>query len=356
LAIVVPTYNERDNIAELLRRLESTLSKLKWEVIFVDDDSPDGTADRVRELARQDTRIRCLKRIGRRGLSSAVTEGIMATGAPVVAVMDADLQHDESLLPKMYAMLQSNSADLVIGSRLVEGGSTGALGDLRSWLSRALSAFSRWLLRLEVRDLMSGYFMLKRDIAEDAASKTSGTGFKILLDIITASPCDMRIVEIPYTFRPRLSGDSKADSGTAAALGMMLLDKTIGRVLPTRLVAFVLVGGFGVIVHFAALTLALKAIRVDFVTAQATATLVAMTSNFALNNLFTYRDARLRGWRWIRGWLTFTGACAFGAVANVGVAGLMFSDDFSWQLSALAGVLVGTAWNYGVTKAYTWRV
>lgn len=356
LAIVVPTYNEKDNIGELVSRLHQTLAGIPWEAIFVDDDSLDGTAEKVREIAQTDPQVRCIQRIGRRGLSSAVIEGMMATTAPYIAVMDADLQHDESLLPAMFEALKSSGVDLLIGSRLVEGGDNQNLSGLRRWSSEFSSKVARWMLKIEVKDLMSGFFMLRREVLDESVRKLSGVGFKILLDILASSPRTLTFIELPYRFRPRHAGDSKLDTNALVALAMTLIDKKFGWLIPPRLIAFLMVGGFGVVVHFAILTAALKLAGLSFVVSQSIATLLAMTSNFAINNLFTYRDVRLHGWKWLTGWVSFTLACSFGAVANVGVASTMFYGNFSWRLSALAGILVGTAWNYGVTRFYTWQV
>lgn len=355
LAIVIPTLNERENVPELLSRLERALPAAAWEAVFVDDDSDDGTAELVRSIARRDPRVRCIQRIGRRGLSSAAIEGILATSAPYVAVMDADLQHDEALLPEMLRRLEAGEADLVVGSRLIAGGSTGTLSGWRRRISEIGSGTARSLLALPVRDLMSGFFMLRREVFEACAHQLSGVGFKILLDILASAPPGTLCVELPYRFRARHAGSSKLDSNAAVALLMTLIDKKFGRVLPPRLVAFLLVGSFGVLVHFAALALALKVAGWSFLLGQTAATFIAMTSNFAINNELTYRDVRLRGWKWVRGWLSFTVICSFGAIANIGVANALFVEEFSWRLSALAGVLIGTAWNYGVTRYYTWQ-
>ncbi len=355
LAIIIPTYNERENIRPLVRLLHETLEGNQWEAIFVDDDSPDQTAAEVRALSHEDQRVRCIQRIGRRGLSSAVIEGMMATSAEFVAVMDADLQHDERLLADMLEVLRTTDNDIAIGSRMVSGGDNTSLGGLRQKFSEVSSRLARKILGIEVRDLMSGFFMVRRAVVEATVRDFSGVGFKILMDILASSPHKLKYVELPYSFRPRQAGDSKLDANAAVALVLTLIDKSVGRVVPTRLVAFLMVGGFGVLVHFLALAAALTVLDARFVVAQSIATLIAMTSNFAINNLFTYSDVRLRGWRWLSGWFSFVLACGFGAIANVGVASVMFAGAFGWQLSALAGILVGTAWNYGVTRMYTWR-
>lgn len=354
LSIVVPTFNESANVHELLKRLGSVLGDSGWEVIFVDDDSPDETAACVREIARVDPRVRCVQRIGRRGLSSACIEGMLASAAPFIAVMDADLQHDESLLPRMQEILQSGPADVVVGTRYAQGGSTGDWDGQRAGMSRLATRVGRWVLKQDVSDPMSGFFMLRREVLEGSVRRLSGIGFKILLDILASAPPGLRVAEVPFTFRSRFAGESKLDELVVWEYGMLLADKTVGRYVPVRFVAFAVVGGLGVFVHMAALTLLLKGLGLGFAAAQSAATATAMVFNFALNNVLTYRDRRLSGWAWWRGLASFMLACSVGALANVGIATYLFESATTWFLAALAGVLVGAVWNYAVTQLYTW--
>lgn len=355
LSIVVPTFNEQGNIHELYRRLEKCLGQIAWEVIFVDDDSLDRTVVAARELAQMDNRVRILHRIGRRGLSSACIEGMLASAAPFVAVMDGDLQHEETLLPRMLQALKSGDLDVVVGSRYVEGGSSAGLKGQRSAYSRLATRLSRLVIPPDLKDPMSGFFMLRRSVIDAVVHDLSGLGFKILLDIFASAPERLRFRELPYEFRDRLAGDSKLDNHALWDYGMLLLDKLVGRFVPVRFLSFIIVGGIGVFVHMLTLALALNLAGASFLWAQSIATLVAMTGNFALNNVITYRDMRLRGWGWLRGWFSFALACSVGAVANVGVAQYLFSQDAIWFLAGLAGVLVGAVWNFVITRAYTWN-
>jgi dolichol-phosphate mannosyltransferase len=359
LSIVVPTFNESPNIHELLRRLEAALPAIRWEVIFVDDDSPDGTAALVREIARTNPRVRCLQRIGRRGLSAACIEGMLASSAPVIAVMDADLQHDERILPRMFAAIcadtASQGADVVVATRYGQGGGTGAWNESRKTLSRLATIASSSILRQPISDPMSGFFMLHRRVLDDTVRGLSGLGFKILLDLLaTAKDQRLRIVEVPYEFRDRVAGDSKLDERVVWEFGMLLADKTVGRFVPVRFVAFSMVGGLGLLVHLAVVSAALNLAGWSFGAAQATATAVAMVFNFALNNRLTYGDQRLRGAAWFTGLIGFMLACSVGALANVGVATYLFQSRAQWIVAAVAGVAVGAVWNYAVTKVYTW--
>jgi dolichol-phosphate mannosyltransferase len=325
-----------------------------WEIVFVDDDSPDGTATEVRNIAQVDPRVRCLQRVGRRGLSSACIEGMLTTSAPIIAIMDADLQHDETVLPKMLAEMEQGGADLVIGTRYAAGGSTGDWNESRKAMSQLATAMSRAILRQPVSDPMSGFFMLKREVLDSTVHNLSALGFKILLDILATTRQPLRIAEVPYCFRDRFAGESKLDEMVMWEYGMLLADKTIGRFVPVRFLTFSIVGGLGILVHMAVLTSALKGLQFSFTIAQSTATVITMICNFALNNLLTYRDKRLRGWAWFKGLFSFMIACSIGALANVGIATYLFGNRTQWVLAALAGVLVGSVWNYAVTQIYTW--
>ena len=355
LSIIVPTYNERDNVPELIRRLGRSLDGLSWEVIFVDDDSKDGTADVVREIGSADLRVRCLQRIGRRGLSSACVEGMLASSAPVLAVMDADLQHDEQLLPRMFEVLKDEpSVDIVVGSRYVAGGSIGDWDRSRAGISRFATRLSHLVVPAELTDPMSGFFMLRRTAFAQSVRGLSAIGFKILTDLFASSPRKFVFKELPYRFANRLHGESKLDSVVAWDYGMLLVDKLVGHIVPARFVGFALVGGLGVVVHFFVLAIAFKALHAGFEPSQALATISAMTFNFALNNVLTYRDMRLRGLRWLRGWLSFVAVCSVGAFANVGVASYVYKSNNGWIPAAIAGIMIGVVWNYVATTTFTW--
>jgi dolichol-phosphate mannosyltransferase len=354
LSIVVPTFNERENIAELIGRLVLCLGERSWEVVFVDDDSPDGTAEVVREHAASDSRVRCLRRIGRRGLSSACVEGMLATSAPYLAVIDADLQHDERLLPQMLDTLKQGDTDIVVGSRYAPGGDIGDWDERRARMSRLAVRLSRLVVPRELTDPMSGFFMMRRSVLEGSVHRLSAIGFKILTDVFASHRQPLRFQELAYRFSMRRAGVSKLDSVTAWDYVMLLLDKTIGHWIPVRFLAFSIVGAVGVAVHFAVLGLVFYGLQRGFVLGQAIATLSAMTFNYAVNNVLTYRDMRLRGRRWLRGWASFVLACSIGGFANLGVASTVYGLGRGWFPAAIAGIMVGAVWNYAVTMMLTW--
>jgi len=354
LSVIVPTFNERDNVMEVVNRLDRSLQGSAWEVIFVDDDSPDGTAMRVREVAQRDPRVRCIQRIGRRGLSSACVEGMLSSSSPYLAVMDGDCQHDEALLPHMFELLRADEADVIVGSRYTNGGGIGQWDASRARMSRFATRLSRAVIKSDLSDPMSGFFALRREAMEVAVRGLSGVGFKILLDLVASSPSTVRVKEVPYEFRSRHAGESKLDSQAMWGYLMLLADKLFGDIIPVRFVAFALVGGVGVLVHFAVLTTLFRAMSLPFTISQAVAAVVAMASNFVLNNTLTFRDMRLKGWRWVKGLVSFVLTCSIGAFANVGVATYLFKQHMLWGLSALAGIVVGAVWNYAMTATYTW--
>jgi dolichol-phosphate mannosyltransferase len=355
LSVVVPTFNERDNVTALFRKLETALADIAWEVIYVDDNSPDGTWDVVRALAREDSRVRCIRRIGRRGLSGACIEGILASSAPCAAVIDADLQHDETQLPKMLALLQGGEADLVVGSRYIEGGSADSFDRQRAGFSMLATSVAKKLLRVEIADPMSGFFMIRRDRFEQLAPQLSTQGFKILLDIVATARGSLRIKEIPYSFGSRLHGESKLDSMVALDFLGLVLAKLTGDVVSLRFLLFAMVGSLGLLVHLVALFVALELFNVPFPEAQAWGALMAMTSNFLLNNFLTYRDQRLQGFGILRGLLLFYLVCSVGLVANVGVAFSVYDQEPIWWLAGAAGALMGVVWNYAMSGLFVWR-
>ncbi|CAN5303421.1 glycosyltransferase family 2 protein [soil metagenome] len=355
LSVIVPTFNERGNVVTLVSRLDTALKGVAWEVIFVDDNSPDGTSDVVRALAQIDPRVRCIRRVGRRGLSGACIEGMLASSAPCAAVIDGDLQHDETQLPKMLGLLESGAAELVIGSRYIEGGSADSFDQQRLGASRFATAVAQRVLRVKIADPMSGFFMIRRDRFEKLAPHLSTQGFKILLDVVATAHGDLRVVEVPYTFGSRMHGESKLDSMVALDFLGLVLAKLTNDVVSLRFLLFALVGSVGLFVHFSALFAALEGFNLPFAEAQACGALLAMTSNFLLNNFLTYRDQRLKGFGIVRGLLLFYLVCSVGLLANVGVAFSVYDQEPIWWLAGASGALMGVVWNYAMSGLFVWR-
>ncbi|WP_395395522.1 glycosyltransferase family 2 protein [Novosphingobium sp. BL-8A] len=367
LAVVLPTYNERKNLATMIDRLDKALKGVSWEAIFVDDNSPDGTSDEARNLSLRDPRVRCIQRIGRRGLASAAIEGMCSTAAPVVAVMDADHQHDPELLPQMLKAIASGEYDLAYASRFAEGASTEAWGRPdRVKASGIANKIANKVTGVDLSDPMSGFFMLPTKILRADAHRLSGVGFKILLDILATVDTPLRVKEFPLHFAARAEGESKLDRTVVFEFLVGLYDKWLGRFIPTRFALFGTVGGLGAVLHMTVLALVLHLFgaefamshypkEVAFITGQTIAAIVAMTFNFVLNNELTYADKRLRGFGpLMRGWAQFALTCAFGMIANIGASTALVRIGFHDYAAAIIGIVLASVWNFALSNKFVW--
>ncbi|MGO9487029.1 MAG: glycosyltransferase [Rhodomicrobium sp.] len=375
LTVIAPSFNEAENVVPLIEKLTAVLEGVHWEVIFVDDDSPDGTSERVREQARTNSRVRCVQRLGRRGLTSACAEAVLASSAPYVAIIDADLQHDETLLPKMLAVLKNGDAEIVIGSRYTENKLSEGFTRFRQITSFVATRLAQIILRAELTDPVSGFFMAKREVFDGAIRRLSGIGNKILVDVFASSDHRLKFSELPYVFRARLHGESKLDTLTVWEYLVLLADKLFGRFIPVRLILFSLVGLSGVFVNFVVFWAARHALLTGaagsyspgaedrFKVALAVATLVAATSNFFLNNVLTYRDKRLRGWAVLSGLLSFLAISGVGALVSVSFAAQVRSwfpeglqeGRYVLNLAVLSGIAVSTILNFSASAIFTWQ-
>ena len=358
LSVIVPTFKEKGNVAELVRRLDAALTGIAWEAIFVDDNSPDGTAAAVKEIGAHDPRVRCLRRVGRRGLAGACIEGMLSSAAPFVAVIDADLQHDEKVLPDMLAKLTGGAADLVAATRYVEGGSAASFSEGRGAISRLATKLTHKLVGVPLSDPMSGFFMMRRDRFDEIAPRLSPTGFKILLDIAATGGGKLRIAEQPYSFGERFAGESKFNAQIGVEFLGLLLAKMTGDLVDPRFIFFAIVGTIGLFVHLLALWLLLMFLPPQhdlFRAAQIIATFIAMTSNFLLNNELTYRDRRLKGFGMLKGFVLFCLIGSVGILANVDLAGWLYVERPIWWVAGAVGAVMSALWNYAMSTLFVWR-
>jgi len=371
LTVITPSYNERENVEPLIAKLIDALKGVRWEVIFVDDDSPDGTADKVRERARIDSRVRCVQRLGRRGLTSACAEAVLASSSPYVAIIDADLQHDERLLPQMLKILRESDVDVAIGSRYTERKLSDGFSRGRQAMSWIATRLAQTILRAKLSDPVSGFFMAKRAVFEESIRNLSGIGNKILVDTFASCPRTLKFRELPYEFRERVHGESKLDTLTVWEYLVLLADKVVGRFFPVRLLLFSLVGASGIVVHLATFwTILLSGSAAAFTAnhahqfeiAQSVATVVAATSNFFLNNILTYRDRRLRGWSMLRGLASFLAICGVGAIVSISFAAqvlwlfpeAMRDSKYVLTFASVCGIAVSVILNFSATFLFTW--
>jgi len=355
VTVVVPTYRERENIPLVVGRLDELLGDFEWEVVFVDDDSDDGSAEVFLDLARRHPRVRAIRRIGRRGLATACLEGMASSSAEIFAVMDADLQHDETVLPKMISAFEDDPAlDLAVGTRYTGDGGFSNWSKRRQFVSKFATFIEKSVLRTPLSDPMSGFFVLRRSLFEDTVRHMTGRGFKILLDIVLSAGRELRTREFPYEFRARQHGESKLDVVVGLEYLYLLVDKTLGRLVPVSFVLYVLAGLSGLLLHLAILGALFRGAGVPFVDAQIYATVVAMVSNFLVNNAVTFRSRRLKGFLLAAGLTAYIAICSLGAIVNVQSAKYLFDHSILWWFSGAAGALIGAVWNYAVSTQIVW--
>lgn len=361
LSLILPTYNEAENLPELLPKLRDVLKNIPHEIIIVDDDSPDGTWRMAQEMAVGREDLHVIRRIGRRGLSSAVVEGFLVAKGDVLAVMDADGQHDLSLLPKLHDAVR-NGANIAVGSRYVEGGSVGMWDERRHFLSRLATKLAIGVCKVRVCDPMSGFFALDRGTFEAALPRLNPKGFKILLDLLVHVPPATKAVEIPFTFGMRRHGESKLSRRVQIEFLEYLYDVTMGRFIPLTFVKFCMVGLLGVFVQLGVYYFLSRVVIpadipafANFSLAEIVAIETAILCNYILDNRWTFSSQRLRGAHFFVGFVKFNVACAVGALANYATSAFLIMYHNPELLSLLAGIIVATFWNYTINRMMTWR-
>lgn len=355
LSVIIPTYNEHDNVRPIIAKLEDALAGIAWEAIFVDDDSPDGTAKEVKEVGKTKPNVKVLHRVGRRGLSSACIEGMHLSTADYMAVIDGDMQHDETRLPAMLECMK-NGADIVVGTRYAGEGSTGDWDVARIGMSKFATVLGNFLLRKnKTSDPMSGFFMLGRELFDEVSGKLASDGFKILLDILASAKRKLDVQEVSYTFRTREFGESKLTLSVLGDFATLLIEKSVGRLIPAKFVMFAIVGLIGLVAHLCILGLLNKLFGVDFTTSQIAATCIAIVCNFYFNNIFTYGSTPLKGPRMVLGFVFFLIICGIGAIPNVLLARFLYFDNIYWMGAGAAGIIVTAIWNYSISSRIVWR-
>ena len=361
LSIITPTYNEAQNVEPFILAVKKAMKKCKdYEIIFVDDNSQDKTYEIVKNLSKKYHNVRCIRRIARRGLSSAVIEGCLSSSSELLVIMDADLQHDESKILEMIKIQKNHNLDIVVASRFLEKKYTSALSIKRNIVSKAANWLANKISRVKLSDPMSGFFLVKRKIIEDKAPKLTGLGFKILLDIFSSVGSQVKYKEISFDFKSRKFGESKLDAMVVWEYLLLLWETRFGKIIPARFLSFCAIGGTGVLAHLMVLFI-LKNYGISFVLSQSIATFSAMTSNFFLNNILTYRDRQKKGLQAFKALIIFYITCGLGAVANVGIANYLYLGKFNevsitWYISGIVGALVGAIWNFLMSSMLTWKV
>jgi dolichol-phosphate mannosyltransferase len=358
VSVVLPTFNERENVGLIATQLLGLKTRFQLELLFVDDDSTDGTADAVRQLARVHEEVRLILRVGRSGLSSAIKEGILDASGDVVVVMDCDGQHDPAAVERAIDSLLENDADLVVGSRFLAGAAIHGLSPQRERNSNLANAVARFSLPgyRQLTDSMSGFFALRPERCLPFVRQVDVNGFKFLYELLSVSGGRLSVSEVPLVFQPRVHGSSKLNLAVIWDLGVSIVHTLLLRAVPRRAVSFALVGCFGIGVHLLMFALCSGLFRLTFEPAQGVAVVIAASCNYLVNNLLTFRAQKLRGWALVAGLLRFLLVASFGMTANVGVSSAFYHQVSPQPLLAmLAGIAVDFVWKYAASSRFVWN-
>lgn len=352
VSIIVPTYNERENLEILVKRIASSLGDKEYEIIIVDDNSPDGTWRLAQELARFYP-IKLIKREEKRGLASAVVDGFSHAAGHCFVVMDADLQHPPEAIPRLIEAIE-NGADLAVASRYIEGGSVRGWSFFRRFVSRGAT----WLARLfltNVKDPMSGFFALRREVVEGADLRPEG--YKILLEILVKGNY-ARVAEIPYTFEPRKLGRSKLKGRQYIQYLKHLISLMRYKGELKRLLKFAIVGASGILVNEGLLFILTETLNIHYLLSAFLSIECAILSNFILNDLWTFKDRRDHG---VRGSLkrAIKSNLGFGAGVLINLLVLFMLTEFTrlhYLISNFFGILVAFIWNFLISIRWIWKI
>lgn len=361
LSLVIPTYNEYQNIGPLIQRITSALEPVtdNFEIIVLDDDSPDGTWQVAEEIARENSHLRVIRRCGERGLGTAVIAGWQAAKGEILGVMDGDLQHPPETLPKLLSSVLDTDAEIVVASRYIDGGGISAwsLGRrLSSWMGAFIASLMLPNILRLVRDPMSGYFLIRRSVIEYLDLHPEG--YKILLEVLSRGKYQT-VVEIPYIFEDRKEGKSKLGPKQYCDFFIHLgrLARETGQI--GRFLRFCGVGFSGVLVNEGALKFFTDVGGLHYIYSAILAVEIAIISNFFFNDLWTFSDKANQepgiGNR-IKRLCKFNLICASGACLNILILwALTDLGGLHYLRSNLFGIFAATLWNYSMNYHITWN-
>jgi dolichol-phosphate mannosyltransferase len=358
VSIVLPTYNEKTNVVPISKHLLELDCLYNLEIIFVDDDSQDGTAEVVRELAHHHSEVRLIRRVGRAGLSSAIKEGILDATGDLVVVMDCDGQHDPATVLAALRQLQETGADLLIGSRFHPEAKILGLSAKRERNSIWANAVARFSLPgyRQLTDYMSGFFVCRLQAVLPYVRLIDVNGFKFLYELLAISGGRLKVAEVPLQFLPRISGESKLNLAVVWDLGISILHTLLLRSVPRRAISFALVGATGIATHLLIYFLIRHFFEATFEVAQLFSVVGAASTNFLINNILTFRNQQLKSWSLLLGLLRFLLVTSMGMVANVGVSSALYHRTTGQPLVAMfAGIAVDFVWKYAASSRFVWN-
>ena len=359
ISVIIPTFNERKNISNLVNRLLKLDIPYDIEIIIVDDNSSDGTSDIVRKLVLYEKRIRLISRVGRSGLSSAIKEGCLCASGELVAVMDADGQHEPSYIIEAIECIKKLKVDIVVGSRFTKGSRIRGLSKSRE----RGSSFANFLARLslygfytDLSDYMSGFFLFKRKVCIKFIEKIDVNGFKFFYELLALSRGKLKVSEIPILFKERIYGNSKLDLPVVWDFFISLIHSFMRRIIPRRAVSFGLVGSIGVFVQLCTIYFLMAVSSLAFEKVLPVGVIVAASSNYIINNILTFRTKKLVGKSFYLGLFKFLLVSSLPIIANIGITNLFYNQlSVNTLMSQIGGILVVFIWNYAASSKVVWN-
>lgn len=355
-SIVIPTYNEKENILSLINEIQNELSTFAYELIIVDDNSPDKTAETVKKFVKGKNlkNVICINRSWHKGLSSAVVEGMAASKSPLIIVMDGDGQHDPKDILQLIKTQQDHELDLVIGSRFFGDTSNTSLSKNRSFLSKLGIKITKLIIGEKYSDPLTGFFLIKREILESIQKEIYKDGFKILFDVLMLKR-NLHWSEIQINFRARNAGDSKLNLSTLAHLLGQIVENLSFRLIPSTFFVFSVIGSLGVIIHLLTLYIFLS-MGFAYILSNFLGSAFALTSNYFLNNYLTFNNLHKTWVSKALGLMKYSFFNSLSLVANIGVAAYLYFDDFSLAISTLLGITAGLLLNYFLSRNIVFKL
>jgi len=370
LTVIVPTYNEAENIPILIKLLQDRLADFDYEVVIVDDDSPDQTWRVALDAVTDDHRFSVIRRTSDRGLSAAVLTGMSMASGSVMVVMDGDLQHDPAAIPALVSKIIDDGAEVCVASRAVEGGSYGEFSSRRRFVSWVGAQMAHLFLQASVTDPMSGFFAISRQRYDAVVNLVNPRGFKILLEFLARGPRPV-VAEVGYRFGNRIHGTTKLTGSVVVAYLIALIELSVGRFISATFTAYCLVGLVGLTVRSGVqwlLSVGLLGAAVHPRWAVVLAVQLSIISNYALNNAFTFTSRRHRGWSRVGGLIRFQIVSIYGLFVHAGAMALLVDhsrDEGAWGVAELwsihrswpfiIGLGMAMIGNYYLNTTVTWR-
>ena len=355
ISILIPTYNEALNIKILIDRISHCLKKIDWEIIFVDDNSPDKTSEKIEYFTKTQSNIKVVNRLNERGLAGAVITGLKYCKFQNIIVMDADLQHDPIYIPKLIKRIEKDDATIVIASRYFQSSTIEDFHFMRKIVSKLTIKIFNMFSYKKLTDPMSGFFIIKKDFFINLSKQLSKDGYKILADIILNGPKTITVSEISLGFKKRNAGQSKMNLRVLWDFLLIIAYCVLKNYVPRKYLSYIFVGCLGLLTHLIFLYVFYKLLLINFLLSHILATFIAILINFTLNNVLTFYSKNLIGFRWLIGLVNYNIFCSYGLFISYSITKVLSDLNCYWFLAGIIGTFTASIWNFSISKFLVWK-